>query len=212
MSVPKKKPAITLPKRPKLSQTLNMFFSGLTAPSLTLGELRDALSDRSYGILMFLFALPTLMPMPTPGLSAIVGVPLVLISAQLVVGKKRPWFPAWLTKKRMKKETLQNAYTKIDRYVRWLEFIMRPRLRFLVDPPADRIIALVCLLLALLVLLPVPFSNAFPALAICLFALAITMRDGLFVLVGLIVAVFSAALILAILSGALSGIESWFSS
>ena len=54
---------------------------------------------------------------------------------------------------------------------------------------------LVCLMLSLVLVLPIPLGNMLPALAICLLALGILERDGLWVLAGLAAAAAAAALV-----------------
>jgi hypothetical protein len=48
--------------------------------------------------------------------------------------------------------------------------------------------------------LPIPFGNMPPALAICLFSLAILERDGIAAIVGTVVAVASIAIVWTVLS------------
>jgi hypothetical protein len=55
----------------------------------------------------------------------------------------------------------------------WLaraERLLRPRLGLLASPPAERLVSIVCFLLAVILLLPIPLDNVLPALAICLLA------------------------------------------
>jgi len=54
---------------------------------------------------------------------------------------------------------------------------------------------MVCLLLAVVLVLPVPLGNMLPALAISLLALGILERDGLWILAGLGTAVVSAIVV-----------------
>ena len=60
-------------------------------------------------------------------------------------------------------------------------------------------IGAVCLLLALVLVLPIPLGNMLPSLAICLLALGILERDGLWVLAGLATALVSAVLVSGVL-------------
>jgi hypothetical protein len=49
----------------------------------------------------------------------------------------------------------------------------------------ERVIGLVCLYLAILLLLPIPFVNFPPALCLVLIALGMVQRDGLLAAIGL---------------------------
>jgi hypothetical protein len=59
----------------------------------------------------------------------------------------------------------------------------------------DRAIGAVCLLLSIILFLPIPMGNMPPAIAICLFALAILERDGIWVLAGFGAAIAAVAVI-----------------
>ena len=59
----------------------------------------------------------------------------------------------------------------------------------------EYVVGLVCLLLAAVLVLPIPLGNMLPALAISLMALGVLERDGLWVLAGLIVAAISTVVV-----------------
>src|ERR671918_1891826 len=67
----------------RTSVLLRDFIKSQTKPWISLGSFRDALGDRGFGVLIFLFALPNLVPVNVPLLSAVLGLPLVLLAAQL---------------------------------------------------------------------------------------------------------------------------------
>lgn len=195
----------------KLSERLKIFVGEVKQDSITVGDMRDMFSGSSYWLLMFIFALPLLIPLPTPGLSAVVSVPLVLVAAQLVLGRKSPWLPSRIAKKKLQKESLKKSIKKVEPYLKKIEVVVRQRAIFLTKPPIDRIIALICTALSVLMMLPLPFSNAFPALAICVLSLAMVMKDGVFVIIGIVMGAASAGLVWAISEGVVSGVEELFS-
>jgi hypothetical protein len=61
----------------------------------------------------------------------------------------------------------------------------------------ERLAGVVCLLLAGILVLPIPFANAPMALAICIIALGLLARDGVVVMVGYTVAVVGTAAVSA---------------
>ncbi len=186
----------------KISDVLKTLPDHFSTPVITIGELKDALSGKAYGILLLLLAIPNLIPIPAPGLSAALGAPLILVTFQLMLGLKTPWLPKFIASRHIKRAALRRTCNRVIPHLEKLEFITGPRLTFLVSYPADRFIALVCVILSLMIMLPVPFGNALPGLAICLFALGILQRDGLFIIFGIIIALLGAAIISAF-SGAL---------
>jgi hypothetical protein len=88
------------------------------------------------------------------------------------------------------------------RVVPWLaraERLLRPRLEILARPPFEYLIGVICLLLSIVLFLPIPMGNMPPAAAICLFALAILGRDGLWVLGGLCATIAAVAIVWGVL-------------
>lgn len=73
--------------------------------------------------------------------------------------------------------------------------MLKPRLKFLVHPPAEFVIGLLCLILSIVLTLPIPLGNILPALAICFFAFAILERDGLCSVIGAMLFVVAAIVV-----------------
>lgn len=195
------------PNGQKISEILTALPEQFPSERITVKELKEALSGRSYGIFLLILALPNLVPIPAPGLSAVLGVPLLLFTFQLMLGYKAPWFPGFIARRHLRCKDIENVCKRVMPYLKKLEIVIKPRLTLLAKPPADRIIALICVLLSLIIMLPIPFGNALPALAICLFALGILERDGLLVTFGLVVAAISIIVITAFTSGILASVK-----
>lgn len=176
-----------------LSVVLLRLAQDTTRKRIAVGDLLRALGDRALGALIFIFAVPNVIPVP-PGVSTVLGAPLLFLSVQLMFGL-RPWLPALVAKRSISREDLA---TLVRRVVPWLaraEKLLRPRVRVLAGPPAEYLVGFVCLLLACILVLPIPLGNALPALAISLMALGVLERDGLWVLGGLVAAVVSVAVV-----------------
>lgn len=185
-----------------ISDILRTLPDNFSTSDITIGELKGALSGRAYGILLLVLAFPNLIPIPAPGLSAVLGAPLTLVTFQLMLGLATPRLPKFIAGRKIKRGHLQRICTRIIPYIEKLELIIKPRLKFLVHPPFDKLIAFICVLLSLMIMLPIPLANALPALAICLFAIGILQRDGLFVILGVIITLIATAVIFT-LSGAI---------
>ena len=177
------------------------FVTSHPEPRISLGVLRDALGDRGFGVLLFIFALPNLVPVNIPLLSAVLGLPLVLLAAQLTYGRHKPWFPRWLTEQSFPREGFANVVLRSLPYLEGAERLLRPRLTVLLSWTGERLIGLAILILALVLFLPIPFANWLPACAIAIIGLAIVEKDGLAVLVGLAVGVASLAVAAAVVIG-----------
>lgn len=151
---------------------------------ISVGDLLAALGDRAIGALMFFFAAPNILPVP-PGVSTLLGAPLLFLSAQLMLGM-RPWLPGVITRRSISRDDLA---TLVRRIVPWLakaEKLLKPRAPVLVRPPVEYFVGLVCLVLAAILMLPIPLGNTLPALAISLLALGVLERDGVWIAIGLL--------------------------
>ena len=160
---------------------------------LSVGDVLAVLGERALAVLLFVFAAPNVLPAP-PGASVLLGTPLVLLAAQLTFGL-RPWLPSVIARRTMSRSDFAALLRRIDPWLARTEPWLRPRAVALTLPPMLNLVGLVCLLLALVLVLPIPLGNMLPGLAICLLALGILQRDGLWVILGLATAVVAAVVV-----------------
>jgi hypothetical protein len=160
---------------------------------ISIGDLLAALGNRALAALLFVFAVPNVLPVP-PGTSTILGAPLVILAAQLAVGRQ-PWLPAVIADRTMTRADFARLVRRIGPWLARAEPLLRPRAIVLAQPPMEYLVGLVCLLLAVVLVLPVPLGNMLPALAISLLALGVLERDGLWILAGLVTAAASAVVV-----------------
>jgi hypothetical protein len=182
--------------RPRADR-LSVILARLAEPaegSVTLGEVLTATGERSFGALLAILAIPNMVAGLIPGLSIVLGLPLLLVSLQLVVGAERPWLPRRLARLEIKRLDLRRMVERTRPTLRRLERALQPRLEFLTSPWAERLIGLGCLALSVLVFLPIPFANLVPAIGIMLFGFSMLERDGLMALVAMGIVGVSAAL------------------
>ncbi len=164
-------------------------------------DILEAFGNRAFGALIFVFAAPLVLPMP-PGVSAVLGAPLLFVAAQWTVGRRTLWLPRAILARTMSMADFRRLIARLEPYLRKLERRLRPRLTYLLNPVGDRLVGAVCFLLAIIVFLPIPFGNMLPSLAIAAFGIGAVERDGLAVLAGWLSAVLS-VLVLALLSKAI---------
>jgi hypothetical protein len=173
-----------------LSAVLHALAQDESRDRIAVSDLLAALGDRALAALLFVFAVPNVLPVP-PGTSAILGAPLVFLAAQLAFGR-RPWLPAVIARRTMTRTDFAALVRRIGPWLARAERLLRPRAEGLAVPPMEYVVGLVCLMLAVVLVLPVPLGNMLPALAISLLALGILERDGLWILFGLATAAVSA--------------------
>lgn len=176
--------------------------------TVSVRDVLEAFGDRAFGALMFVFAAPVALPMP-PGVSAILGAPLLFITAQLMVGRRTLWLPRVLADRTMTRTDFAALMEKLSPYLSWVERRLRPRLTFLYNRWLDGVTGLLCLVLAIIVFLPIPFGNMLPALAIAAFGLGIAERDGLLGAFGGVMAAISIAVLAFLSSAIIAGITAF---
>jgi hypothetical protein len=175
-------------RKRKLSEEMDALKARSAEGELTLREAIVVLGVRAYTLLLILLSLPFITPIPLPGLSTPFGLAVGLIALRLMLGQK-PWLP----EKVLGRPIPPGFFGKVFKFAAWiirfLEKLLRPRLTFLTDTVfLYRTHAGLMLLAAaaLLLPLPIPFTNTFPAWTIILVAAGLLERDGFFILAGYI--------------------------
>lgn len=191
---------MSIPNGRRLSQILTAIPCDEARHRISVGDLVDTFGNRAYGALIFIFAAPNALPV-VPGLSAILGAPLLFLTWQLAVGRPHPWLPSVIRNRSFGRQEFLRLTQRIVPLLQRVERLIRPRLFMLTEPLAERLIGVVALALAAILFLPIPFGNMLPGLALALFALGILERDGLAVLAGLLSAIVSAALVAGVVYG-----------
>jgi hypothetical protein len=164
---------------------------------IAVADLLQLMKDRAFGALIFVFAFPNIIPTP-PGTSAILGIPLILLTAQLTLGQT-PWLPKLIAERSVARADFA---TMIDKAAPWIiraERLLRPRIPALSSRLAERLIGCFSLVLALVLALPIPLGNMLPALALCIMAFGILERDGLWVLAGVATGIVSMFLVAGVI-------------
>jgi hypothetical protein len=177
----------------RLSAILTAIAKGQDRERISIADLLHALEHRAIGALMFIFAVPNAIPVP-PGVSAILGAPLIFLSFQLMIGR-RPWLPKLITDRSLSRVDFEKV---VDLTAPWLakaERLMRPRFQFLAKPPAEYLVGAICLLLSIILFLPIPLGNMLPAFTICVLALGVLERDGLWIGIGIACAVAAVVIV-----------------
>ncbi len=150
---------------------------------LSLREMVEAFGERGFGAVILMLALMALFPWP-PGGKAVFSVPIILIAAELALQREKVWLPRWLLNLSVSRASYRAAAEKILPRLRRVERLTKPRWPVLTGEAADVAIGVICILLAMMMALPVPFGDALPGLTLALFGLGIIQRDGAFILAG----------------------------
>ncbi len=170
---------------------LSTFEHGDPEEMLRLRDILGDLQQSAFGVFLFVAILPAFIPIP--GLGGAVSGPLtILIGLQMLVGLRKPWLPRFIANRGPRRGTGQRFVGKIAPLLRWLDRLLKPRLRWLLDAlPAHALTGVLLVLTGLLLSLPIPFTNYLFGVILLLFALALLERDGGLLLVCWLAAIAS---------------------
>lgn len=156
---------------------------------VSLEEILDAMEAVSFGSLLLVAGLVTLVPIvgDIPGVPTTMGIFVILGSAQLLIGRESMWLPRWLRDRAVKGSTVEKALRWLRPVARAIDRVLRPRLDVFVQGAATYVIAVITLLVGAVIPLMefIPFSANAAGVVLTTFGLALMVRDGLLALVTL---------------------------
>ena len=182
-----------------LQQMLQQLCDAATDERVSVGTMLEAVGRRSFGPRVLLAGLVTLSPVgDIPGVPTMVAVLVLLLTTQLLWGRRSFWLPGWLLRKSIARSKMTKSIGWLERPAAFIDRFLRPRLSMFVEGFAVRVIATVSLLisLAMPVMEVIPFSASGAGAALTAFGLALIARDGLMALLALIFTVATGGMIL----------------
>jgi hypothetical protein len=178
------------PEPERVSEQLERWLR--TEGDKTLGSLIDLFEEKSFAILFVLLLGVPALPLPTGGVTHVFEIIAVLLALQLVAGREQIWLPERWCKLELAGSTQQRFINGLMKWIRRLERLSHPRLRFLFDHRLSNIV------FGLLVIggsagafLAPPFTglDTLPALGVVLLSLGVLLEDVVLVIVALVVGV-----------------------
>ncbi|PTX99414.1 hypothetical protein DB346_16335 [Verrucomicrobia bacterium LW23] len=168
----------------KLSAELKLLLPEDPDKKMTIRDIMHTLQDRSVAVLLILFCVPFLQPIPMLGLSTPFGFVIGLLGMALAL-EREPWLPAFILNREVPRTLLKLLVEKGGWIVARVEHLLKPRLLALAAPGLPmRFHGINLAIMAFLLSLPIPFpwTNTAPAAAIMLLSLALLEKDGIFVI------------------------------
>lgn len=154
------------------------------------GVLLSAVGRRSYGPLLLIIGLFAISPATIlPGMTTVAAAITLLVAGQMALGLKRPWLPKFVLNLKVPRrpflQFLDNTRPTVERIDGvWL----RERWTFMTVPLFVNMVAL-CVIAAALITFPlslIPFAPLAPGIAVVMFGLGMTARDGLWLCAGIV--------------------------
>ena len=186
-------PGSTKAPRRRLSEVLRDIDVG-DAERVSVGDVVDALGERSFSPLMVIFAMPNVF-LFIPGSSVFTALPLVFLGVQLMSGRGAVWLPRLVVERSLERSTFRRMVAAVLPYMRRVERLAGSCRWPTTERLAERAIGATTLLLALFLFLPIPFVNGLPALSIIMLALSLAERDGRWLAGGLALALVATVVV-----------------
>lgn len=178
------------------------------APRLTLDELLNSLGDRTFGIVLLILALFNCVPLP-PGASVVFGATMMLVAAQLLIGRHRLWLPGLLRRRSVQRQGFAKVVVRVAPVLRRVEGLCQPRASWLTNGAFERLIGLIVLIMAFVITLPIPvIGNIPPGIAVAVLSIGLIERDGWAAIAGMLLACVAFAINATLVTGvALAGLR-----
>ena len=173
---------------PPIVQRLRDAAAAMRDERVSMQDLAQAHGPDAHRTLLLLMAMPCLLPIP--GVGTVLGLGMAAWAAARWRGHRPTGLPQRVAELEMPRHWAQrvlgllaSAYGAAGRHA-------RARLSHLATAERKSVAGLVALM-AFIVVLPIPFGNVLPALALMLIGLGLVFRDGLAVVLGLAMAVLA---------------------
>jgi len=174
------------------SQLLSDLAADIDDAPQTVGAFVDWLSDRGVGFLLLILSLPMCIP-NIPGISTLFGALLIAPSLQMVFRLDHVWLPQFIRKWKLNPKVLRGSLRACSAFLSRVEVLSRPRLPVLAGRVALTLFGFQALIMALVLIVPMPGANLLPGIAGVLLGLGILQKDGLLMLASVPFAIASVA-------------------
>ena len=170
-----------------------------------LSEIISEFHANGFAIVLIFFALPIAIPLPyPPGVTTLFGIPLILLSLQMMMGYKEVRLPKWVGDYVISNSSLTMVSKKAVPLLRKIEEYLKPRFALASSVYCEQLVGLVSVICAIAIAIPLPMTNAIPAWGIVIMSLGLLKRDGLVVIAGFVVA------IIGVVIAAIATASVWF--
>ena len=167
----------------------------------TLQNLIDNFAEKSFAIVFVLLMATPALPLPTGGITHVFEIIVILLSLELIAGRKSIWLPQKWLDKTLPAKLQTSALPAMVRLVGKIEQFSRPRLGgVLKNSVSARFVGIIILVLTVFAFLAPPFSglDTLPSLGVVLISLALIFEDLVLGIIGLLVGIVGVGLVMAI--------------
>ena len=174
-----------------LTGVLDALVADASKDKIKMDKILQSLNRKGFGPLLIAPAMLALLPTgAVPGVPALCGVFIFLISAQILIGFHHPWMPQRLKDVSFRTRKFKAGVKKIRPYTERIDQYVQNRLTVLADNEiSKRIVALVVMALGIAMIFVgfIPFFPALLALPVLFFALGLSVHDGVLLAAGYVI-------------------------
>ena len=171
-------------------QSLKTLLKSCKGHYISLGQIMTGLKDEGLIFLIAVISFPTAIPVPTPpGFTTLFGVPLCILTVQMLYRLDSPWLPKWIANKKIKISTFESMIAKAEPVLNKLTVFLKPRHSNFTTKTMERFIGFLALICSISIALPILFGNALPSAGIFIMAMGLLYKDGLTTVIGMVVSI-----------------------
>ena len=172
----------------KLSEILEEICLDRSEKTISLENILYSLNNQGYAPLLIVPCLLIISPIGAiPGVPAICGVFIFLISGQMLFGKKKPWLPNKIKNFKFETQSFCSGMEKSEPFFKKMDKLIKPRITYLAtNKMAYFFVSLISVLLSVGIIGIgfIPFLPDLLALPILFFSLGLLTQDGVIVALG----------------------------
>ena len=167
-------------------QRLRETAAALSEERVSMQTLAQAHGTAAHGTLLLLMAGPCLLPVP--GVGTVLGFGMAALAAAMWQGHSSACLPRRVAELELSRHWAQRVLGMLASAYAMAGRFARARLSHLASAGRRSWTAAAIGVMAFIVVLPIPFGNLLPALAMMLIGLGLIFRDGIAVVLGLVTA------------------------
>ncbi len=168
----------------------------------TIGSLIDVFEEKSFAVLFVLLLAVPALPLPTGGVTHVFEVIAMLLSLELIAGRRQVWLPERWREREIGEQTRATFTRSFLPRIRWIERHSHARLGFLLSYRfAGILYGLVMLALSVTAFFAPPFTglDTAPSLGAVLVSLGVLLEDPLLGILGFLIGL--AGILIAVFLG-----------
>ena len=164
---------------------------------VSVGEVVDAMSHRSFGPLLLLPALISVVPVigALPGVTWSMAALCLIISIHFLFQRQALWLPTFLRDLSLSRDRFTSGLKRVRPWLRRGDGLTHRRFHLMLAPPMPVLVAVLCVVLSLAMFAfsIIPGGVVVPAAGLILLSVGLTTHAGLLLGLGLVTGVISVA-------------------